>query len=44
MYENRIMRPIKIVKKRKGDGEIRMSNTGGEFDQSTLYVCMETAQ
>jgi hypothetical protein len=42
MYENRIMKPPNIVV--KGRGEIRKSNRGGEFDQSTLYACTEISQ
>jgi hypothetical protein len=40
MYENRIMKPVKIVFKRG----IRKSNRGGEFDQSTLYAYMEISK
>jgi hypothetical protein len=32
MHENRIMKPLKIVQ--KGEGVIRKSNKGGDFDQS----------
>jgi hypothetical protein len=42
MYENRIMKPPSIVL--KGKGEIRKSNRGGEFDQSTLYAYIEISQ
>jgi hypothetical protein len=38
--ENRIM---KIVFKRK-EGELRKNSRRGEFDQSTLYACMEISQ
>jgi prenyltransferase beta subunit len=41
MYEKRIIKPIKIVKRREGK---RKSNRGGEFDQSILYACMEISQ
>jgi hypothetical protein len=30
--------------KARGRKEIIKSNRGGEYDQSTLYVCMETSQ
>jgi hypothetical protein len=43
MYENRIMRPFKIVFK-NGEWGIRKSNRGSEFDQSTLYACGEISQ
>jgi hypothetical protein len=38
MYENRIMKPVKKALKR--DEGIRKSNSGSEFDQSTLYACI----
>jgi hypothetical protein len=41
MYENRIMKPVKIVFKKEGG---MMSNIGSEFGQSTLYACMEISQ
>jgi hypothetical protein len=43
MYENRIMKPIKISVK-GGRGGTRKSNRRDEFDQSTLYACMETSK
>jgi predicted DNA-binding antitoxin AbrB/MazE fold protein len=42
MYENGIMKPVKIVFKR-GKGMIRVIG-GGEFDQSTLCAGMEISQ
>jgi hypothetical protein len=39
-YENRIIRPIKNCLK-MGGRKIRMSNSGVESDQSSLYTCME---
>jgi hypothetical protein len=38
MYENRIMKPVKISSK-MGKG-IRKNDRGGEFNQSTLYACI----
>jgi hypothetical protein len=40
MYGNRIMKPIKIMKKRR----LRKNNRGAEFEQSTLYACVELSQ
>jgi hypothetical protein len=40
-YENRTVKPIKIVFKR---GRVRKSNRQGEFHQSTLYACMEISE
>jgi hypothetical protein len=42
VYENRIMKLIKIWLKKGGGGQ--ESNRGGEYDQSTLYACLEMSQ
>jgi hypothetical protein len=42
IYENRIIKPVKIIL--KGGKGMRKGNRGGEFDQSTLYACMEIPQ
>jgi hypothetical protein len=34
---------LKIVKEKRGEGK-RKNNTGDEYDQSTLYACMEISQ
>jgi hypothetical protein len=34
------MKPLKIVQR----GDEKMYFEGGEFDQSTLYACMEISQ
>jgi hypothetical protein len=39
MYEKRIMKAIKILKRR-----IRKNNRGSEIDQNTLHACMEISQ
>jgi hypothetical protein len=38
-YENRIMKSVKIIL--KGVREIRKNNRSSEFNQSTLYSCVE---
>jgi hypothetical protein len=43
MSGNRTMRPISIVQKKGREG-VRKSNRGVEFDQSTLYECMDISQ
>jgi hypothetical protein len=43
MYDNTIMKPIKIVKT-KGGREIRKSNRRDEYDKNILYTCMEISQ
>jgi hypothetical protein len=42
MYENRVMKLIELFRKR--ERRLKKSNRGGEFDQSTLYACMEISQ
>jgi hypothetical protein len=42
MYENRIIKPVKIVPRR--EDKIRKSNRGGGFDQCTLYAYIEIPQ
>jgi hypothetical protein len=42
MYENRIMKSVKIVL--KGEKVNKKSNGGGTFSQSTLCACMEIPQ
>jgi hypothetical protein len=41
MYTNRIMKHIKIGIKKGG---MERTIEGSEFNQSTLYVCMEISQ
>jgi hypothetical protein len=43
MYENRIMKPIKLYLK-GGQKEIRKSNRETEYDQNTLHARVEVSQ
>jgi hypothetical protein len=41
MYKNEIMKCLKIVEKEGGCEEAKESSRGCEFDQSTLYACID---
>jgi hypothetical protein len=43
VYENRIMKLVKIVSKTGGE-RMRKRNRGGELYQSTLYASVEISQ
>jgi hypothetical protein len=43
MYENSMMKPINIVRKR-GRSKRGEKVITGEYDQSTLYACMEISE
>jgi hypothetical protein len=43
MYENKTMKPINTVFRRR-EGGLRMSNREGECDQSMSYASMEIPQ
>jgi hypothetical protein len=44
MHENSLMKPIKIIKKKRQGAGGRKSNRRCEYDHSILYVFMEILQ